>query len=312
MFLAAVSTRFSRLTLEKCLDLFAREGIEGIELSAGGMLGAPHVNMRSLQDSREARTRLLDEISSRGLRLVALDCHDNPLHPAAKVRNRARDDLKSAIKLAGVMGVETVVALSGCPGSHKEARHPAWIASAWPREARDILLWQWENEVIPYWSDVGKLAEEEGVRIAVEMHPSNVVYNPATLLELRRATSPSIGANIDPSHLLWQGIDPARAAARLGDAVHHVHAKDTAIDADLMATHGCLDGATVLEGVERTWRFAVPGEGHGKDTWLNFIKALGKAGYEGPLSIEHEARSVEPENGLRRAARFLEGILGEV
>lgn len=312
MFPAAVTTRFFHLSFANCLDLFAREGIEGVELSVGGMHGAPHVNLHSLLESGDARAKFLHKISSRGLRPVALDCHGNPLHPGQKVRNRHREDLKFAIRLAGDMGIETVVTMSGCPGSDEAAQNPAWIASAWPQQARDILVRQWEKEVIPYWKETGEFAEKAGVRIAIEMHPSNVVYNPSTLLALRRETSPSIGANIDPSHLFWQGIDPARAAEVLGNAVHHVHAKDTAIDADLMAAYGCLDGATVLEGVERTWRFAVPGRGHSEDVWLNFIRALKKTGYDGPLSIEHEARSVKPEDGLREAARFLKGILGKL
>ncbi len=312
MYLAAVTTRFVHLSLANCLDLFAREGVRGVEISVGGMHGAPHTHPHSLSETPEARAKLLDEISSRGLELVALDCHGNPLHPGEKVRNWRRQDLESAIRLASAMGVKTVVTMSGCPGSHENALHPAWIASAWPQEARDILLWQWENEVIPYWNQVAHIAANEGVRIAIEMHPSNAVYNPSTLLKLRRETSPSIGANIDASHLFWQGIEPAKAVETLEEAVHHVHAKDTALDAGLMAAYGCLDGATVLEGIERTWRFAIPGEGHGPETWLNFIKALNKCGYDGPLSIEHEARSVKPEDGLGRAARFLEDILGKL
>jgi len=312
MLIAAVTTFFRDMSLAECLDLFADARIEGVEISAGGFQGTPHIDTERLIESEAARSDFLGEFSGRGIKLVALACHGNPLHPDENIRNEHRRDFNRTVELAAQLGVGTVVCLSGCPGTDARAAHPAWVSSAWPEEARQILKWQWEAVVLPYWSDAAQHAAKHDVRVAIEMHPSNVAYNPATIIKLRDCAGSSVGANIDPSHLFWQGIDPAAAVGELGDAVFHVHAKDTAIDEKAMATFGCLDGATALEGVPRAWRFAVPGEGHGEDVWLRFLKALNDAGYSGPLSIEHEARAVEPADGIRRAAKFLHRIIRQI
>ena len=312
MQIAGVTTAFRDSGLSECLDLFVDAGVEGVEISAGGFQGTPHIDTQRLLESAGARSEFLDEFSRRGLEPAALACHGNPLHPDDKIRNEHRSYFNRTIELAARLEVGTVVCLSGCPGTDSEAKYPAWFSSAWPQEARRITKWQWENVALPYWSEAANFASERNVRVAIEMHPSNLVYNPATLLKLRETAGPQRGANIDSSHLFWQGIDPAAAVIKLADAVFHIHIKDTSIDEEAMAAFGCLDGATVLEGVERTWRFAVPGEGHGENVWLNFVKSLKDAGYSGPLSIEHEARSVDPVTGLRRAAEFLRSILQKV
>ena len=121
-----------------------------------------------------------------------------------------------------------------------------------------------------------------------------------------------VGVNVDPSHLLWQGINPSSAVLELGDAVFHAHIKDVIVEPAAMAVNGCLDGATVLDGVPRTWRFGVVGEGHDEEYWAQFLRSLKKIGYKGALSIEHESRVADPVSGIRQGAKYLKNILSRV
>ena len=138
-----------------------------------------------------------------------------------------RETSKKTILLAEKLGVTTVVDFSGCPGDSSNAKFPNWVTCPWPPEYLEILNWQWDEVVTPYWKEHGKFAADHGVKVAIEMHPGFVVYNPETMLRLRAIAGPSVGANLDPSHLFWQGIDPIVAVRVLGDAIHYVHAKDT-------------------------------------------------------------------------------------
>lgn len=309
MIIAAAGARFKELSLEKCLDLFAESGVEGVEIAVGGFQGAPHVDPDALVSDDWAVKKLVDAAGERDISIVAVSCHGNPLHPDPDIRETHRADFEKAVKIAVKLETPAVVCLSGCPGTDPDAKHAAWFSSAWPMEAREIIKWQWEREAIPYWKEAASFATDRGIHIAVEMHPSNLVYNPATLLLMRNECGDAIGANVDPSHLFWQGVDPAAAVKKLDGVVYHVHAKDTVIDYGAMATEGCLDAATVFEEVGRTWKFAVPGDGHHEGVWRRFISALKDAGYDGPLSIEHEARGVESAEGLRRAVVFLKMIM---
>ena len=312
LFIAAVTTSLSNMALAECLDILADAGIVGVEISAGGFRGAAHIDPTKLLGGKGAREMFLSEFSRRSLKLAALAYHGNTLHPDSNIRETHRRDFERAVKLAPLLGVETVVCLSGCPGADVQAHHPTWVASAWPDEMRGIVKWQWEEVALPYWEEAARFASEHGVRLAMEMHPSNLVYNPATLNKLRRAVGNRIGVNVDPSHLFWQGINPASAVLELGDAVFHVHIKDVIVDSAAMAVNGCLDGATVLEGAPRTWRFGVVGEGHDEQFWVQFFKSLKEIGYNGPLAIEHESRVADPVGGIRQGMKYVKNILSRV
>jgi sugar phosphate isomerase/epimerase len=133
------------------------------------------------------------------------------------------------------------------------------------------------------------------------MHPGFVVYNPRTLLRLRSEVGPVVGANLDPSHLFWQGIDPLLAIRELGEAIAHVHAKDTAIDPYNTARNGVLDLQSYADVGARSWVFRSVGDGHDLLFWKRFVSALRVAGYDHVLSIEHEDSLASVEDGLGRA-----------
>ena len=164
--------------------------------------------------------------------------------------------------------------------------------------------------LIPYWKKAAKFAEGYGVtKIALEAHPGFCVYNTGTILRLREAVGPAIGANFDPSHLFWQGIRPTEALKCLKGAVHHFHAKDTRVDQFNTAVNGVLDTGSYEDILRRSWVFRTVGYGHGETEWRDIISTLRTIGYDGAVSIEHEDGLMSVEEGLEKAINFLKPIL---
>jgi sugar phosphate isomerase/epimerase len=210
------------------------------------------------------------------------------------------------------LGVEVVTTFSGCPGGAPGDRQPNWVTCPWPPEYLDILAYQWNEVVIPYWVEATEFAARHGVKkIALELHPGFVAYNPETLLKLRAAAGPAIGANLDPSHLFWQGIDPCAAVRALQGAIWHVHAKDTAIHEWNSRVNGVLDTKHYREELQRAWIFRTVGYGHPRQFWCDFVSALRLTGYDGALSIEHEDSLMTAREGLEKAVRFLRDVILE-
>jgi sugar phosphate isomerase/epimerase len=241
--------------------------------------------------------------------ISALSCHGNPLHPDAAVRKAYQETNRKTILLAEKLGVPVVIDFSGCPGDHEGAKFPNWVTCPWPPEYLEILDWQWEKQVTPYWTERGKFAKDHGVNIAIEMHPGFVVYSPETMLRLRAIGGVAVGCNYDPSHMFWQGIDPIAAVRLLGDCIYHVHAKDTQIyDRNLPLT-GVLDTKKYTDERHRAWIFRTCGYGHGAEWWSEFVSTLRMFGYDYVLSVEHEDSLMSPEEGLTKAVKFLDGLV---
>ena len=166
-------------------------------------------------------------LADHGASISALSCHGNALHPDKARAEHDREVSRKTILLAEKLGIPVVVDFSGCPGDSPDSTAPNWVTCPWPPDYLKVLDWQWNEVVTPYWIEHGKFAADHGVKIAIEMHPGFVVYSPETMLRLRAIAGPSVGCNLDPSHLFWQGIDPIAAIRVLGDAIFYVHAKDT-------------------------------------------------------------------------------------
>lgn len=303
---------FGSLDLEPMLEKITELGIDAVELGAGNYPGNRHCNPATLMREPEATAAFKDAFESRGLEISALSCHGNPIHPDHD--RAAADDavFRETVRLAEGLGVGVVNVFSGCPGDSASAIRPNWVTCAWPPEYLETLEWQWDEVVIPYWREAGAFASDHGVRLGFEMHPGFVVYNPRSLLRLRDAVGEVIGANLDPSHLFWQQIDPIVAIRELGSAIYHVHAKDTLIDEWNTARNGVLDVTSYRDLRERSWTFRSVGDGHDLLFWKRFVSALRLAGYDHVLSIEHEDPLASVNDGLRRAVSALrEAILGE-
>jgi sugar phosphate isomerase/epimerase len=285
-------------------------GAEAVEVGVGGYPGARHCDAEALLADPGAARRWRDAVAARGLVVSALSAHANPLHPDPAEAAEARAVLERGIAAAELLGVPVVNAFSGCPGDGPGGRTPNWVTTPWPPEFAALLEWQWEECALPYWTEAAASAERHGVRIAVEPHPGFLVYNVATLLRLREAAGPAIAANFDPSHLWWQGADPAEAVRLLGEAgaLAHVHAKDTWLNEELIRAQGVID-TTPRDRVEgRAWAFRTVGFGHGEQTWRNLLGALKAAGYDGVVSVEHEDPLLGAEDGLARAVELLRAL----
>jgi sugar phosphate isomerase/epimerase len=298
----------SQLPLPDVLRKLAQLDIHTVELATGNYPGDAHCSPALLQSKAALRDfrKLLDD---HGFSISALSCHGNPLHPDAARARHDQEVNRKTILLCEELGVPVIVDFSGCPGDSPKSAQPNWVTCPWPPEYLQVLEWQWEKVAIPYWTKRAKFAADHGVKIAVEMHPGFLVYNPETMLKLRAAAGPSVGCNYDPSHMFWQGIDPVAAIRILGDAIFHVHAKDTEIyDRNLPMT-GVLDTKPYTNERNRAWVFRTCGYGHGEQWWRSFVSTLRMFGYDYVLSIEHEDSLLSAEEGLTRAARFLSGIV---
>lgn len=208
------------------------------------------------------------------------------------------------------MGLDTVITFSGCPGDHDGAKYPNWVTCPWPDDFLSILDYQWNEVLIPYWEEEVKFANAHGVtKIALEMHPGFCVYNPETLLKLRAAVGDTIGANFDPSHLIWQGVDPVAAIRELGDAIYHFHAKDTKVDAINKNRNGVLDTKHYSDELNRSWVFRAVGYGNALAYWKDIVSALRLVGYDKVMSIEHEDSLMTIDEGLAKAVEALKQII---
>jgi sugar phosphate isomerase/epimerase len=296
---------------EEALDKIASLGIEAVEIGTGNYSGGKHCDPRALLADREAAGRFRRAVESRGLEISALSQHGNPLHPNADVARAMDETWRATVELAEVLEVSVVIAFSGCPGDHPGARYPNWVTYAWPDDHTEVLEWQWRECVIPYWVEAAEFARQHGVKIAVEMHPNFVVYNPETLLRLREEAGPELGCNFDPSHLFWQQIDPVEAINALGraGALFHVHAKDTYIDQANTRLNGVLDAKRDDRVAERSWTFRTVGFGQGEKAWRDIVSALRLQGYEGAVSIEHEDALLTLDEGLAKAVELLQRLL---
>ncbi len=295
---------------EDALSYLHSLGVDCIEIGAGGYPGKAHLNPEELLGNDDKIKEYKALIEKYELTISAISCHGNPLHPTKEIAEKFHNEFKNAILIAEALGVDTIIGFSGCPGDCEESKNPNWVTCAWPNEYGDILKWQWEEKIIPYWKDMAEFAKAHGItKIAFEMHPGFAVYNPETLLKLRNAVGDIIGANFDPSHLFWQGIDPAAAITALKGAIYHFHAKDTIIDRRNTEINGVLDTKSYADLAGRSWQFRTVGYGHGKEVWNNIISALKLIGYDGAISIEHEDALMSPTEGLEKAVAFLKEVL---
>lgn len=312
MKLGVFTVLYRELPFEEMLDKLAGMGVQAVELGTGNYPGDAHCKPDELlADARKARA-FRDAVASRGLEISALSQHGNPLHPDDDFRTRDREVWDKTIRLAEILEVPVVNAFSGCPGDHPGAKYPNWVTCPWPDDYTKILEWQWNDVVIPYWTEAAAFARSHGVhRIGFEMHPGFVVYNPETLLRLRAAVGPEIGANLDPSHLFWQGMDAVEVIKVLGKegAIFHAHAKDTYLDAGNIRRNGILDTKHYDQIVDRAWSFRTVGYGMGEKVWRDIISTFRAVDFDGVLSIEHEDLLMSIDEGLTKGITLLKELM---
>jgi len=309
--LGVFTVLFGQKPFEEALDYIAASGLGAVEIGTGGYPGKAHCNPDELLADAGKLKAFKQAVESRGLIISALSVHANPLHPQKAIAKDFHDDIIKTIDLAQRLEVPVVNTFSGCPGDHEDAKYPNWPVAPWPNDYQDILKWQWEEKVIPYWKETGAYAAERGIKIGLELHGGFSVHTPGTLLRLREAAGEVIGANLDPSHLWWQGIDPVQAIRILGkeNAIHHFHAKDTTMEQSNVNKHGVTDMQSYAAMFDRAWQFRTVGFGHGLKEWADIISALRLVGYDYVVSIEHEDGLMSIEEGFTKAVANLQQVL---
>ena len=310
MKLGVFTTLLSNLPFEEALKYFKSLGIEMVEIGCGGYPGNAHADPNVLLNDSKALDEFKGLIKEYDMGISALSCHANPVHPNKAEAKAADEVIRNAILLAEKLGLDQINTFSGCPGDHEGAKYPNWVTCPWPNDFTEVLNWQWNEVLIPYWKDLVVFAKAHGVnKIGLEMHPGFCVYNTDTMLRLREAVGPEMGANFDPSHLIWQGMEPVAVIRALGDAIFHVHAKDTRMDKYNTARTGVLDTKPYADEIHRSWIFRSVGYGNDELYWKDIVSNLRLVGYDHVLSIEHEDSLMSQNEGLSKAVQTLKNVL---
>jgi len=310
MKLGVFTCLLANLPLAQALNYFKSLGIEMVEIGCGGYPGKAHADPEELLNDASKLAQFKKTIEDSGMQISAFSCHANPVHPNKEIAAQFDKDLRNAVLLAEKCGVRNLNTFSGCPGDSEQAQYPNWVTCPWPNEFGEILDWQWNEKLIPYWRDFVKFAKSHGVdRIGLELHPGFSVYNTESLLRLREVVGPEIGANFDPSHLVWQGMDPVACIRAMGDAIFHFHAKDTKIDKYNTAVNGVLDNKSYADELHRSWIFRSVGYGNDASYWKDIVSNLRMVGYDYAISIEHEDSLMSQNEGLSKAVNLLKDVL---
>lgn len=308
MKIGLITDSVGSLSFEDALDVAQGLGLNSVEVATGNWSEAPHADLGALVSSAEAREEFIGKVSARGLALSALTANGNQLHP---VSGKDQDQVvHDTIDVASALGVPTVVLMSGLPGAQGDSS-PNWVTTSWPPENLEILDYQWNEVAIPYWKELAAFARDRGVRLAVEACGGQLVQSTSTMLRLIEATGGDVvGANLDPSHLMWMGADIPTVIRSLGEAIFHVHAKDIRINDWVSTRDGLLDTVPITQPGSRAWNYVTLGLGHpgGAAFWADFVYNLRAVGYDGTLNIEHEDALVNSVEGVGRAADLLKQV----
>jgi sugar phosphate isomerase/epimerase len=310
--------------LPETLKILADMGLNSAEINAGGFIPAPHLPIAELLASAAARQEYLGQFEQAGITLTGLNVNGNPLNPDPEVGPKHAADLRQAITLASLLGVRRIVAMSGLAAGYPGGQAASWVVNPWDSQFLDTLDYQWGEVAVPFWTEIEERARDADVKVCIEMHPHNLVFNPATMQRLATEINAAhVGAEMDPSHLFWQGIDPVAAIEYLGDLVYHAAAKDTRINEQNCRVYGVLDdrfqrvpaeanplsigGRNTLNRwpADASWQFVAVGRGHDLQFWARFLQALQAVDPGIAVNIEHEDAELGQLEGLRLAAQNL-------
>ena len=309
MRIGAVTSLFLDRSLREAAQILHALGLESIEIPSGGNFPKTHCNPAELLADESALAEFQQTLAELELTISAFAVHGAPLHPDPTIAAANDRDFRDTCDLAEKTGVTRITLTAGLPEAQPGDKTPNWILYPQPPENVDMFEWQWEQRLIPYWKEHGKIAEDHGVRLCFELHPWDLVHKPEALLRLRDAVGPVVGCNLDPSHLVWQGMDITEVIRTLGSAIYHVHAKDTRLDDHNVRVNGVLDAKPFGDQEHRSWLFRTVGYGHGESFWRDFVSTLRLVGYDDILSIEHEDPLLDPEEGLEKAVALLQSVL---
>lgn len=304
MRIGMVSDSLAHLGFPEMLKTARELGIQGIEFNSGNWSTAPHLALDLLLKSSAAREEFVGQVKDNGLEIISLNCNGNQLHPTEGVEHDSV--VRDTIRLSGLLGIDKVCMMSGLPAASAGDQHPNWIVSSWPPENQRIVGWQWKERLLPYWRELVLFGADHGVSaFAVEMHGSQLVYSPRTLMQLRAEIGSAVCANLDPSHLMWMGADAIASIDFLGSSIRHVHGKDTFMNTPVLASATALEHGPLDTVTDRSWSHCTLGFGHDLKWWSDFCYRLRMVGYDGWISVEHEDVNMSRTEGLAKAIKLL-------
>ena len=311
-------------SLPEALTVIADLGLTGIEINSGGFLPATHIpTFDDILVSDTARDDYLGIFEGTGVAIAGLNCNGNPLHPNKTIGDQHAEDVRRSIRLANRLGQTRVVTMSGLPGGEQSATVTNWVVNAWNSAALDVLDYQFDVAAA-FWKDTNALAADLDVKVALELHPQNVVFNTADVYRLIEMTGAThVGVELDASHLFWQQMDPVAVVKELGPLVFQAAAKDVRVNTENAKLYGVLDNSfrrlaadearTNLGGDEwanewpkkSAWDFVALGKGHDTAFWTDFLGALYDVDPDMLVNIEHEDTELGRIEGLEVAAKVL-------
>ena len=314
--------QWADLPLEEMCQTASRMGYEGLEIASWGQ-----INLEQAAKDMDYVKNLKDTLHKYHLDCWAISAHlpgqcvcdaveyaydprlDGfaPAELAGKpeaIQKWAIQEMKYAAHAAKNMGVDVVTCFMGSP------IWKMWYSFPQTSEAQIEQAYQTVKEL---WTPIFDEFDACGIKLALEVHPTEIAYDYWSTKRLLETIDyrPTLGINFDPSHLIWQGMDPCACIRELGkeNAIFHFHAKDTGIDTWNTALNGVLDTTHYGEELERSWIFRTVGYGHGEDYWKNIISQLRMSGYDYVVSIEHEDGLMSGREGLEKAISFLKNVL---
>lgn len=311
--------QWADLTLEEVAAHASEWGYDGLEIACSG----EHLDVwRAFEDDRylAERRAILDR---HGLGLWAISNHlkgqavcDDPIdfrHQAIVgsrvwgdgdqegVRERAAEELKRTAVVARKLGVDTVVGFTGSSIWRYVAMFPPVDSSVIEAGYEDFAA---------RWNPILDVFDGEGVRFAHEVHPGEIAYDYWTSHRALEAVDhrSAFGFNWDPSHMMWQGIDPVAFITDFSERIYHVDCKDTRLR-PTNGRYGILGSHLPWGDTRRGWDFV--STGHGDVPWEDSIRTLRAIGYQGPISIEWEDAGMDRLHGAREALGFVRSLLWE-
>ena len=312
MKLGVICQNLMEYEFEKGLKYAHDLGLRAIEVGAAGLWGRSFCDAQNLLDGGQGEIdRWLDTYAQYDLEISAIGAHGAPLTPEKQVARVWSDEFLTACRLMEKAGLRRMTLLAGLPEGAEGDTAPNWVTFAeWPF-LRDTLEWQWEERLLPYWREHGKIAADHGVTLCFEMHGGDMIHNPITLKRLHDEIGPVVACNFDISHLWYQHIDPIAALHYLGPLVQHVHAKDTMIHDENARLRGVMDAGTTERPDQRAWTYTLTGWAHGEAVWREFVTTLRLIGYDHVISLEMECEYIAVKEGLEKSVAFFKPLILE-
>ncbi len=304
--------QWADLTFDQMCKTASKFGYDGLELATWGN----HINAKKAAEDNNYVAEIKETLKKYGLKTWAISAHlagqlvgdvydkrhngfapesvaDNP----EAMREWAVQEVKYIIKAAQNFGIKKITGFMGSP-----------IWNYWysfPQTTEEMVKEGYDT-IVKRWSPLFDEMDKDGIKFALEVHPTEIAYDYYTFVRLLEAFGyrETLGMNFDPSHLLWQGLKPHLLIRELPEKVYHVHIKDASVTLDGLT--GILGSHIEFGKTRRGWNFRSPGRGD--VDFSAIIRELNEINYNGPLSVEWEDSGMDRFRGASEACEFVKKI----